>query len=75
MGRKLMDSKFDFESLVALCRKTHEEMQGRASRAVDTSLAARNWLFGWYIVEYEQNGAGHAELYGRRLIDRGSSLL
>ena len=27
----------------------------------------RNWLFGWYIVEYEQHGADRAE-YGRGLI-------
>ena len=27
----------------------------------------RNWLFGWYIVEYEQHGADRPE-YGRRLI-------
>ncbi len=55
MSTNKRDKTFDFESLVALCRQTHEEMQGRAARAVDTGLAARNWLFGWYIVEYEQN--------------------
>ncbi len=60
---------FDFESLVTLCRQTHEAIQGRVARAVDTGLAARNWLFGWYIVEYEQNGADRAE-YGERLIPR-----
>ncbi|MBL7076745.1 MAG: DUF1016 family protein [Kiritimatiellae bacterium] len=69
-----MDSEFDFESLVTLCRTTHEEMQGRASRAVDTSLAARNWLFGWYIVEYEQKGADRAG-YGTALLERLSKEL
>jgi predicted nuclease of restriction endonuclease-like (RecB) superfamily len=58
-----MSRAFDFDSLVELCRRTHEEMQGRAARAVDTQLVARNWLFGWYIVEYEQKGADRAK-YG-----------
>lgn len=61
---------FDFNLLVDLCRQTHEGMQRSAARAVDKSLAGRNWLFGWYIVEYEQKGADRAELYGKALIKR-----
>jgi predicted nuclease of restriction endonuclease-like (RecB) superfamily len=38
-------------------------------------LVVRNWLFGWYIVEYEQEGADRAEIYGKRLIDRLSKSL
>ncbi len=60
---------FDFASLVDLCRRTHEEMQGRAARAVDAFLVMRNWLFGWYIVEYENGGAERKELYGKQLIE------
>jgi predicted nuclease of restriction endonuclease-like (RecB) superfamily len=41
----------------------------RAARSVDSSLVVRNWLFGWYIVEFENGGAERAELYGKRLID------
>ena len=62
-----MSQKFDFDNLVELCRRTHEETRHSAARAVDRSLVARNWLFGWYIVEYEQHGADRAE-YGRGLI-------
>jgi len=58
-----MKQTFAFQNLVELCRRTHEEMRGRAARAVDGYLVVRNWLFGWYIVEYEQNGADRAE-YG-----------
>ena len=29
----------------------------------------RNWLFGWYIVEFEQGGQERTELYGKKLID------
>ena len=41
-----------------------------AARAVDRSLVVRNWLFGWYILEYEEGGADRQELYGKALIDR-----
>ena len=62
-----MNSGFGFQQLIELCRRTHQEMQSRAGRSVDTFLVVRNWLFGWYIVEYEQNGADRAE-YGRRFL-------
>ncbi len=62
-----MANTFDFDSLVAICLKTHEEMQHRAARSVDLSLVVRNWLFGWYMVEYEQNGADRAQ-YGSRFV-------
>ena len=57
-----------------LCQRTHEETRHSAVRAIDRSLVARNWLFGWYIVEYEQHGADRAE-YGRGLITSLSSKL
>lgn len=63
-----MDKDFSFEALVELCRLTHQEMQYRASRTVDTYLVVRNWLFGWYIVEFENGNASRAELYGKSLI-------
>ena len=69
-----MSRKFDFENLVELCRRTHEETQRSAAQAIDRSLVARNWLFGWYIVEYEQNGADRAE-YGSQILGRVSSRL
>ena len=35
----------------------------------------RNWLFGWYIVEYEEGGADRSRLYGKRLMARLSDEL
>ena len=64
-----MRKTFDFENLAELCRRTHEETRHAAARIVDRSLVVRNWLFGWYIVEYEQHGADRAE-YGAALIKR-----
>ena len=57
----------NFEHLVDLCRMTHEAMQQQAARAVDLTLVIRNWFFGRYIVEFEQNGADRAE-YGPRIL-------
>ena len=53
----------NFGQLVTLCRDTHEAIRARAVRAVDVSLVIRDWLFGRYIVEFEQDGADRAE-YG-----------
>ena len=70
-----MSQTFDFEHLVELCRRTHEETRRSAARAVDRSLVVRNWLFGWYIVEFEGGGATRRELYGKELVDRLSARL
>jgi hypothetical protein len=59
-----------FEQLLTLFQETHRELQKRAVRSVDIALVIRNWLFGWYIVEFEQGGTDRAELYGKRLIER-----
>ena len=66
--------RFDFERLVELCRRTHDETRRSAARAVDRSLVVRNWLFGWYIVEYEQSGADRAE-YGTQTLKKLSAAL
>lgn len=41
---------------------------------MDKALVIRNWLFGWYIVEYEQNGEDRAE-YGRLILSKLSEKL
>ena len=64
----------NFDQLVELCRLTHEEMQKQAVRSVDLTLVLRNWLFGRYIVEYEQQGADRAA-YGEGLIEALTSRL
>jgi len=49
-------------------------MRGHAARAVDGYLVVRNWLFGWYMVEYEQNGEDRAE-YGTATLKQLSAAL
>lgn len=65
----------EFEQLLSLFKATHGELQKRAARSVDISLVMRNWLFGRYIVEFEQRGATRTELYGKKLIARLSDEL
>lgn len=60
----MVETDFNFDGLVSLCWQTHQEMQARAANSVNLSLVARNWLIGWYIVEYEQQGSDRAK-YGK----------
>jgi len=45
-------------------------MQTQAARSVDIALVVRNWLFGWYIVEFEKAGASRKSLYGKTLMPK-----
>ncbi|MBP5228666.1 MAG: DUF1016 family protein [Bacteroidales bacterium] len=58
-----------FESLVGRINLVHDILQEQAAHAINLSLTARNWLVGYYIVEYEQSGKDRAK-YGEKLIDR-----
>lgn len=68
-------SSRDFDRLVSLFESTHGLLQRQAARSVDLALVARNWLFGHYLVEYQNAGAARAELYGKALIDRLAAAL
>jgi predicted nuclease of restriction endonuclease-like (RecB) superfamily len=52
--------------LVLAIGKANQLFRDQAQRQVNTSLTLRNWIIGFYIVEYEQNGKDRAE-YGERL--------
>lgn len=57
----------DFESLIGHINQVHDSLQTQASHAVNLSLTARNWLVGYYIVEFEQQGEDRAK-YGDNLL-------
>jgi len=59
--------KNNFEELVNNLSLVHEIIQGYASKSINQFLSLRNWLFGYYIVEYEQKGEDRAK-YGENLI-------
>ena len=59
--------KNTFEGLVSNISHVHEILQGCAAKSINQFLTLRNWMFGYYIVEYEQNGEDRAK-YGDNLI-------
>ena len=56
-----------FESLVENIGSINEIAGNRAKGAVNQLMTARNWAIGYYIVEFEQNGADRAK-YGTHLL-------
>lgn len=61
--------QLNFESLVGRINLIQDALQTQAAHAVNLSLTARNWLVGYYIVEYEQHGEDRAK-YGEKLINK-----
>jgi len=49
-------------------QETNFTLQQSASKAINRYLTIRNWLIGFHIVEFEQNGEDRAK-YGQRLIE------
>ncbi len=66
--------QLDFANLVTTIQDTHETFATQASKAVNVCLTIRNWLIGYYIVEYELQGSDRAN-YGDYLIDKLSEQL
>ncbi len=62
------DVKMNFELLVSTIEQTHQHFQQQASKAINVSLTLRNWLTGYYIVEFELHGEDRAN-YGDKLFD------
>jgi len=69
-----MNEPMDFEQFVALCKDTHQQLVVAAGRSVDTHLVARNFLFGLYIVHFEQEGSDRAR-YGKQALKAMSTSL
>lgn len=58
-----------FDELVKAVRVTSEASQASALKAINRMLTMRNWLIGYYIVEFEQKGKERAQ-YGDKLLKR-----
>ena len=70
MNRKeIRYMNMNFESLVGRINQVQDVLQAQAAHAVNLALTARNWLIGYYIVEFEQHGEDRAK-YGDKLINR-----
>lgn len=57
----------NFEQLATIIADTHQRLQQSAVKAVNQCQTMRNWLIGFYIVEFEQNGEDRAK-YGEFLL-------
>lgn len=58
----------NFENLASRIKETNDFLQQNAVKAVNMHITLRNWLTGFYIVEFEQNGSDRAE-YGAKLLE------
>ena len=58
-----------FNDLASIIQSTHDAAQSSAIKAINRMQTMRNWLIGYYIVEFEQHGKDRAE-YGTQLLKR-----
>ena len=70
-----MDSKIEtnnissFNNLFDTVTSIDKAFSDNTAKAINRNLTARNWLIGYYIVNYEQNGSDRAK-YGAKTIQR-----
>lgn len=63
------DAEHSFGDLATTIQHTHDAAQTAAVKAINRMQTMRNWLIGYYIVEFEQRGKDRAE-YGSHLLKR-----
>jgi len=63
-----------FDKLISAIQQADHYFVSQANIAVNVSLTLRNWIVGFYIREYEQNGSDRAK-YGQQLLVRLSEQL
>jgi len=56
----------NLSQLIAAIHSTHEFTQHYAHQQVNSTLSIRNWITGFYLYHFEQNGEDRA-VYGERL--------
>ncbi|HEY5464868.1 MAG TPA: DUF1016 N-terminal domain-containing protein [Hanamia sp.] len=57
----------EYKELILALSKLNAQLKEQSLRAVNTALTLRNWFFGFYIIEFEQNGQDRAK-YGKSLL-------
>lgn len=58
----------NFIHLVSIIEQTSHSLRKQALTSVNQALVIRNWLIGYYLVEYEQKGEDRAQ-YGKKLLE------
>jgi hypothetical protein len=64
----------DIKELVNAIQKTNRFFLNQVQKQVNTSFTLRNWMIGYYLAKYEQNGKDRAE-YGDLLFKKLSDKL
>jgi len=64
----------NFTQLSNILKQTNDSLYQKAVKAVNINISLRNWLFGYHIVEFEQNGEDRAA-YGKQLLHNLSNEL
>ena len=59
----------NFDTLVSEIHHATNHFRQNAIKAVNINLTLRNWIVGFYIVEFEQNGEDRA-IYGSQLLQK-----
>lgn len=59
----------EFNALILNIEQTNHFFTQQTVRQVNTMLTLRNWLIGFYLAEYEQQGADRA-VYGEKLLSK-----
>ena len=63
------DKQESFDQLALNLRSMNDAFQQSAASAINKHVTCRNWLNGYYIVHYEQNGSDRAK-YGEKLLQK-----
>lgn len=62
-----MTNSINFEKLTQIIEETQNILQKKALSVTNQLLVVRNWLVGFYIVEFEQHGKDYSQ-YGDKVI-------
>jgi predicted nuclease of restriction endonuclease-like (RecB) superfamily len=57
----------NFQILIKQIQSVQSALQSSAAHTINVALTVRNWLIGYYIVEFEQKGEDRAQ-YGQKLL-------
>jgi len=60
-------SSFTIKTLISKIDTAHNTIQANVMKSVSSGLTLRNWVIGYYIVEYEQSGLDVSK-YGDKII-------
>lgn len=63
------EKNFSFEHLTQLVEQVHNSAYSSSVKAINRFATIRNYIIGFYIVEYEQDGSDRAK-YGDKLLKR-----